>query len=87
MESLACPRCNCQHSKVLETRELTIRGNYLKMRVRECRNCKKHFKTKEIVDQDLRYSYKKEEDQDEDNNSNLPESFNPYNEDSSQKDP
>jgi transcriptional regulator NrdR family protein len=43
---------------VLETREVKFRGLFLKVRVRECRNCKYHFRTKEITDDNIIFSNK-----------------------------
>lgn len=54
MESLECPRCGCVMSRVLETRWIEVRTKHIKIRVRECRHCKKQYRSKEIVDLDVK---------------------------------
>ena len=49
MDSTACPRCACRMSKVIETRNVNFQGQYLRVRIRLCRNCKISFRTKETV--------------------------------------
>ena len=51
--SSRCPFCHCQMSRVKETRHIKVNDLPLTIRVRECRHCKKTFRTKEIVDQSI----------------------------------
>jgi hypothetical protein len=53
-ESSQCPRCGCWHSRVIETRIGSIRGYPVRVRVRACRHCYHTFRTKEIVDNEVK---------------------------------
>ena len=44
-EGVKCPKCHCRHAPVLYTRH---HGKYT-VRVRECRHCKKEFRTREEI--------------------------------------
>lgn len=50
-----CPYCECGHSSVLESRKSVFKGKILRVRIRLCRHCKRRFRTKETVDQDIHY--------------------------------
>lgn len=54
LESSQCPRCACWHSRVVETRVGSINGHPIRMRVRVCRYCHLMFRTKEIVDPEVK---------------------------------
>lgn len=81
LEALKCPRCYCKHSKVLETRNCHVQGGVIRVRVRQCRNCNKQFRSKEVTDQSLTLpsesrslERKKEKDPEDD----YPEAINPF---------
>lgn len=54
VKSSRCPHCHCLTSRVIETRCISPNGLPLIIRVRKCRHCHKTFRTKEIVDQNIK---------------------------------
>lgn len=54
IESTECPRCGCIQSTVRETRRVEFNGHKSIVRVRVCRHCKKMFRTREIVDDQIK---------------------------------
>jgi len=54
IETTECPRCACIQSTVRETRQIEFNGHRSIVRVRTCRHCKKNFRTREIVDENIR---------------------------------
>ena len=54
IESLECPRCGSKMSRVLETRDIYVRGYFFKLRIRQCGHCQKQFRSKEIIDDQIK---------------------------------
>ena len=54
IESLECPRCASKMSRVLETRDIHVRGYFFKLRVRQCGHCRNQFRSKEIIDTEIK---------------------------------
>jgi transcriptional regulator NrdR family protein len=54
VHTTTCNKCGCHQSSVIETRWVKVHGEDIKMRKRICRYCKNVFRTKEIIDTDLK---------------------------------
>jgi transcriptional regulator NrdR family protein len=53
-DSLRCPACNCAMSTVRETRNvLDSTASIVLVRVRICRHCSYHYRTKEVMAEEL----------------------------------
>ena len=50
-----CPDCYCRMSHVIETRDIDLYDNYWRVRIRMCRACGRKFRTKEVVDDTIKW--------------------------------
>lgn len=50
-----CNKCGCHQSNVVETRWVKVGGLDIKMRKRVCRYCGNVFRTKEIIDTEIKF--------------------------------